>query len=494
METFGRFESGNVAKITTSGVETEYPLTQGAGDGITVGSDGNIWFTEASRLAYVTPGGVVTEFTTPGEFSNFRFLTGITSGPDGALWFLGELSANIGRFTTNGQLTNTYALNIGSGTGWDTLGPENAIWFTGNYADLVGKVDTSGVVTTFQTAQGSHPNGIVAGPDGNLWFVEPGTNNIAKSSPSGAITEYSVGQRFAGLWTITNGPDGNLWFAEYAARYNNIVRITTDGVMTTFPIPTPGATVLYITTGPDGNLWFTELAAQQVGKIDPNSGQITEYPFPGVNKGLAALVAGPDGNLWIMESTFFGGIAKFSTAGTLLAEYPVQFQTLLDIKVGSDGALWFPQFYPNGVARLTTSGVVSTVPLTSVNALGNDVAIGADGKLWVAQGNAGAIGRMSAIGGAGDTINPTHGTLFSGAVASFVDGTPTATQADFTATVDWGDGTRNAGTVSGPAGGPFSVSGTHTYTAAGAYSLSITLHDNVDNATYQASPGVAHVH
>jgi virginiamycin B lyase len=442
----------------------------------------------------VTTGGVVTEFTSTGEFSAFRIMTGITAGPDGALWFLGELSSNIGRFTTNGQLTNTYALNIGSGTAADTLGPDNAVWFTGNYADLVGKIDTSGVVTTFQTALGSQPGGIIAGPDGNLWFVELGTYKVAKITTSGMITEYSVGQRFPGPWTITSGPDGNLWFAEYAARYNNIVRITPDGVMTTFPIPTPGATVLYITPGPDGNLWFTELAAQQVGKIDPISGQITEYPFPGTNKGLAALVTGPDGNLWIMEGTLFGGIAKFSTAGTLLAEYPVQFQTQLYIKVGSDGALWFPQFYPNGVARITTSGVVSTVPLTTVNALGNDVAIGADGKLWVAQVNTGAIGRMSAIGGTGDTINPTHGTPFSGAVASFVDGTPTATQADFTATVDWGDGTRNSGTISGPTGGPFTVSGTHTYIAAGTYSLIVTLHDNVDNATYQASPGVAHVH
>src|SRR5271165_1196985 len=173
-------ESINVAKITTSGVETEYPLTQGGGNGITTGPDGNIWFTEGGGLGYVTPGGAVTEFIASGEFSNFTFLTGIAGGPDGALWFLGELTSNIGRFTTNGQLTNTYALNIGSGTGWDTLGPDGAIWFTGNYAGLVGRIDTGGVVSTFPTAPGASPFGIAAGPDGNLWFVEQGTNNVAK--------------------------------------------------------------------------------------------------------------------------------------------------------------------------------------------------------------------------------------------------------------------------------------------------------------------------
>ena len=488
-------ESSNVAKITTSGVETEYPLTINPGyGGITPGPDGNVWFTENTTVGYVTPAGVVTEFPRA-NYSTIFYLSSITTGPDGALWILGSSTSSVGRVATSGQLTNTYALNFGSQVGFDTLGPDGAVWFTGGYADLVGRIDTNGVVTTFSTPAGGSPYFIVSGPDGNLWFTEPRRNSVAKMTTSGTVTEYSVGQRTAGLWAITVGPDGNLWFPEYALRYNNIVRITPDGVMTAFPIPTPHAQAMYITKGSDGNLWFTENLAQQVAKINPSTGQITEYPFPGSNKYLAAIVAGPDNNLWIMETTEFGGIAKFSTAGTLLAEYPVQFETFLDIKVGSDGALWFPQYYPNGVGRITTSGVVSTVPLTAPNALGNDVAIGADGKLWVAEVYAGAIGRMSAIGGTGNTIQATHGSPFSGAVAGFVDGTPRATQADFTATIDWGDGTRNSGAVLGsrPRGGPFTVRGTHTYTSAGTYTLAITLHDNVDNATYQASPGAAQV-
>ena len=48
---------------------------------------------------------------------------------------------------------------------------------------------------------------------------------------------------------------------------------------------------------------------------------------------------------------------------------------------------------------------------------------------------------------------------FNDAVASFTDANPGATTADFTATIDWGDATTSAGTVSGPTGGPFTVSG-----------------------------------
>ena len=311
---------------------------------------------------------------------------------------------------------------------------------------------------------------------------------------SGAITEFSVGQRNAGLWTIVPGPDGNLWFCEYTARYNSVGRITPDGVITTFPVPTPNAQPMYITPGPDGNMWFTEYLGQKVGKINPNTGQITEYPFPGTNKNLAAIVAGPDNNLWIMETTTYGAVAKFSTSGNLLAEYPAQFETFLNIVPGSDGALWIPQYYPNGVVRITTSGVVSTVQLTTPNSVPNYLAFGADGKMYVAEYNAGAFGRLSAIGGTGNTIHATHGSQFNGAVASFVDGTPTAHPGDFAAAIDWGDGNRGTGTVAGPTGRPFTVSGTHTYTASGSYSVTVTLQDNVDNASYKGTAGLAQVH
>jgi hypothetical protein len=59
--------------------------------------------------------------------------------------------------------------------------------------------------------------------------------------------------------------------------------------------------------------------------------------------------------------------------------------------------------------------------------------------------------------------------LFKGQVASFTDANAGAGTADFTATIDWGDGTPlTAGTISQPGGvGPFIVSGSHTYADSG---------------------------
>lgn len=483
-------EFTQIAVITTSGVESDYQVLNGTGfTGITTGPDGNVWFTEApNSFGYVVPSTfLVVEFA---AHSQFFSPSGITAGPDGAVWMLGNVDSVIGRISTQGKLTNTYALNHGSIPTWSTLGPDGAVWFTEDL-ERIGRITTNGVVTSFPTVPGSGVLGITAGPDGNVWFTEAGVGAIAKMTTSGVMTAYPV---LYGLNGIAVGPDGDLWFPNSTT--NTIGRITTNGIITDFPLPTPFAGAMYIAEGPDNALWFTETYASQVGRVDPTDGAITEYPVtPGSTPG--AITTGPDGNLWYLEQTLSGGVAKMTTAG-VVTEYSVPVATSLveavsGIVAGPDGAVWFPQYYPNSLARITPSGVVSTVPLSTLNAGGLALSVGADHKLWVGEGTSGRFGRLSAIGGAANSISAVHGNQFSGPVASFVDGTPTASQSNLQAMINWGDGTSSAGTVTGSLGGPFTVTGSHTYGGAGTFKLSVSLTDNVDRATYQSAPGKANV-
>lgn len=73
-----------------------------------------------------------------------------------------------------------------------------------------------------------------------------------------------------------------------------------------------------------------------------------------------------------------------------------------------------------------------------------------------------AFAPISAIG---YDLVAVEGQAFSGAVASFTSANPAADAADFSATIDWGDGATTAGSVSA-AGGAFQVSGVHAYAAA----------------------------
>ena len=73
----------------------------------------------------------------------------------------------------------------------------------------------------------------------------------------------------------------------------------------------------------------------------------------------------------------------------------------------------------------------------------------------------------------------TTATAFSAAVASFTDGNPAAASSDFTATINWGDSSSSAGTLSQPGGTgtAFVVSGTHTYASNGTYPISVSVTD-----------------
>ena len=56
-------------------------------------------------------------------------------------------------------------------------------------------------------------------------------------------------------------------------------------------------------------------------------------------------------------------------------------------------------------------------------------------------------------------------------VATFTDANPNATASDFTATINWGDGTSTSGTVVAQNGGGFAVEGSHVYAVDGRLQL-----------------------
>jgi hypothetical protein len=84
----------------------------------------------------------------------------------------------------------------------------------------------------------------------------------------------------------------------------------------------------------------------------------------------------------------------------------------------------------------------------------------------------------AALHAAAQSFSPTEGAAFSGTVATFTDDDPAGVPGDYTATINWGDGTpASAGTVNAPSGGSFPLSGAHTYAEEGTYTVSITISD-----------------
>ena len=75
-------------------------------------------------------------------------------------------------------------------------------------------------------------------------------------------------------------------------------------------------------------------------------------------------------------------------------------------------------------------------------------------------------------------------------MATFSDPNLTAIPSDFTATINWGDGTTSVGTVVAKPGIGFAVQGYHIYnTTTGVFKASITVRD-IDGSTANVATNV----
>jgi virginiamycin B lyase len=287
-------------------------------EGLAVGPDGNVWFTEnasqfvgrlgtlafAKGLGQISASGEITEvpLSGPGVVLG-AFNAGPVLGSDGNFWFadIGFIPAQaaIGWSTSTGAVTGvSLVANFVSSL---TEGPDGNIWFA--TSPDVGRITTSGVVATVNLPPGSGPQGIAAGSDGNLWYTDPVANQIGRMTTGGVVTTFAIPTANSSPMAITAGPDGALWFVETKA--NQIGRSSTAGVITEFTIPTQGQPQ-GIASGSDGNVWFTE-AAGKVAWIT-TSGVISELVIPVANAFPTNIVATPDGHVWFVDGANIGRI------------------------------------------------------------------------------------------------------------------------------------------------------------------------------------------
>ena len=175
--------------------------------------DNNVWFTgiavQSGQAGPFTQLGVIGRLSGDGTVAQFSIPTpnclphGITMGPDGNLWFT-EIQANkIGRITTAGAITEFVLPTADSQPHDITAGPDGNLWFTEINADKIGRITTDGLVTEFllptagqQAGSGgsetglpvtsvSQPYVITVGPDRNLWFTEANATRSGESRRKG---------------------------------------------------------------------------------------------------------------------------------------------------------------------------------------------------------------------------------------------------------------------------------------------------------------------
>jgi virginiamycin B lyase len=338
-----------VGKMSVFHVPTPYSLP----GTITVGPDGNLWFPAIASSNFGTnrPSGAIGRMTPAGMLSIFTLPTlnsyprQITVGPDGNLWFtaaqgsghvvygvdtppkFSETLGEIGRITPAGKFGRFSLPSSQAYPDGITSGPDGNLWFTetvnrGSKSSIskIGRISPSGTITEFPLSMlADSARYITAGPDGNLWFTiqsSKGSNAVCKigrMTPQGAITIFTPGNLYI-AGDITSGPDHNLWFS--SGYY--IGRITPAGKVSEFSLPGHDysrATAGGITAGSDGALWFATNMSW-VGRIAPD-GTIKEYRYPTTlafdnrentlaGNELKGIITMSDGTLWLTNDGQLG--------------------------------------------------------------------------------------------------------------------------------------------------------------------------------------------
>lgn len=280
---------------------TEYPATHDSPFMMVAGKDGNIWFTY-----YSSAEGYIGRITTAGVLTTYSVHTGaydIANGPDeGGNHYIWWTESNsfaetdyVSKINTSTGAITSYSLLDGSGVSGITEGPDGAMWFTYTSRNMIGRITTAGSITEFE-APSSNILDITLGPDGNLWFTDWSRCAIGKITSSGTTSEYLIPMPLGcSPAFITTGPDGNLWFS-FLNGFSGVGRITTAGVITLFT----GNKGWQITSGPDGNLWVASSTTHILSRYT-TKGKVTYYETPSVTAVPQGIVAGPDGNIWFTE-------------------------------------------------------------------------------------------------------------------------------------------------------------------------------------------------
>ena len=525
---FTDINQGAVGRMTPQGTVTEFPVGNSP-LGITTGPDGNLWvaLNRGNAIARVTPAGQVSTYAVQPSSKSANCHGGhspafITTGPDGNLWFTEWCPSAIVRLSVRNPRSmkefvlplhpDVNPINGNSDPQVITVGPDGNLWFTEEHGNRIGRITPTGTITEFTLplpAWGvwanlipNNPFGITTGSDGNLWFTEEGCCRVGRITPAGAITTFFEGTNNLGPGSgydnvvptepvlIVAGRDGNLWFSDPANSGHGegyIGRVTTSGQLSIFPTPggDPNADMssfpLGLTLGPASDttgIWFTDIGAlgpaqSEIGRLDTTQADAhaltvtntTVKPVEGIPfNGTVATFTDADGNA---DPSAYSATINWTdgttSAGTISGSGPFTVtgsHTYADDNNGCGSVFVCP-----GGLQISISDTDGYAGRTS------------DGSGTYKPRFGEFLSIADALLTASGTTLPLSGASANGVVANFTDANPLATMSDFSATIDWGDGSTSAGTIGTGSGNSFTVSGSHTYAQAGSYTATVTIQD-----------------
>jgi len=233
-----------------------------------VTADGTAWYPLSYQVRHVLANGDFKDFDAPSWVwaEQIGHPWGLTVGPDGNVWYTAGQLGQFGRVASDGQITmfppvSSDDLELYAGSPRAErykaalVAGRNYLWFA---SDILGRVAVDGTITEFNLTGPPAVTGLVSAADG-MWFGAEG--HLERITDDGEITERAIPSG-ASPESLMAGLDGGVWFtAPDEAGY-----VTDDGRVIEFPVPSGGMKVTPLGVDVNRNLWLvkqTTLAADQ---------------------------------------------------------------------------------------------------------------------------------------------------------------------------------------------------------------------------------------
>jgi cyclophilin family peptidyl-prolyl cis-trans isomerase len=299
-----------------------------------------------------------------------------------------------------------------------------------------------------------------SGPDtnGSQFFVTIGTQrglDFDKTIFGQLVEGFNVRDDIAAVATDSNSKP----ITPVVMTSVSIIQDTTDAVLLLSASPSAtSATITVTATAADGSDTKTFTTT---GFTD----NTTDPPF------LNAI-----GN----QTTTRNTPVTFTLSSTNIDNVSETFEAIVQGSPANGTATLGTPVTSNGITTVTVTpnaGFVGTLQVlvgveqTGASSRGNDSQFVFDTQLiTVTVTNADAP-----ITAQGETLSANLNVNLNTTVATFTDGDSTLTAGNFTANINWGDGTSSAGNVIGVAAGQYAVAGNHTYASAGNFRATISI-------------------
>lgn len=454
-----------IRKITQSGVVTTVAGSAGQpgnADGIgtaarfnnpvdiAVDGSGNVYVADTynDTIRKITPADTVTTLAGSagqvgsldgaGAAARFNGPQGVSVDASGNI-YVGDTGSNTIREITSAGVVTTMAGTAGQ-SGWAdgmgvgataakfyspagvTVDVSGNVYVADQFNHTIRKITSAGVVTTFAGASAKdgstdgtgvaagffNPNGIAVDASGNSYVADSNNNTIRKVTPAGVVTTFAGlaghngstdGAVAAARFSIPKGvavdSSGNLYVADY---YNYTIRkITAAGVVTTLAgtagqagsVDGAGAAARFynpagVAVDSSGNVYVADQGNDTIRKITP-AGVVTTIggiagsfgtTDGGGNKfgGPAGVAVDSSGNVYVADRGD-DTIAKITPSGviTTLAGTSgsaisvdglgaaARFNNPEGIAVDGSGNVYVADTYNNSIRKITPTGLVTTI-------------------------------------------------------------------------------------------------------------------------------------